>query len=212
MNSGPLLRGLYAITDSQLLADGKLLPYVEAALKGGAKLLQYRDKSNDHARRLAEAQALQSLCTDYGAALIINDDLELAAHLGVGLHLGQSDGSLRAARQRLGPHAIIGATCHAQLELAATAASQSASYLAFGRFFNSQTKPGVPTATLELLQQARTRFALPLAAIGGITLEHAPALIANGASLLAVINALFAAEDARAVEHRARAFSQLFTD
>ncbi|MFZ3182990.1 MAG: thiamine phosphate synthase [Pseudomonas sp.] len=206
------LRGLYAITDSQLLADGKLLPYVEAVLKGGAQLLQYRDKSTDSARRLYDAQALQELCERYGASLIINDDLELAARLGVGLHLGQGDGSLLAARQRLGPQAIIGATCHAQLELAAAAAANGASYLAFGRFFNSQTKPGVPTATLELLEQARHRFALPLAAIGGITLEHAPALIANGASLLAVINDLFAAEDASAVERRARAFSELFTN
>jgi thiamine-phosphate pyrophosphorylase len=209
MNSA--LRGLYAITDSQLLADGKLLPYVEAALKGGAQLLQYRDKSTDAAQRLYDAQTLQELCERYGASLIINDDLELAARLGVGLHLGQSDGSLLAARQRLGPQAIIGATCHAQLELADAAAANGASYLAFGRFFNSQTKPGVPTATPELLTQARNRFALPLAAIGGITLARAPALIANGASLLAVINDLFAAEDASAVERRARAFSELFT-
>ena len=212
MSCPPILRGLYAITDSQLLADGKLLPYVEAALKGGALLLQYRDKSTDAGRRLNEAQALQALCAQYGAALIINDDLELAAHLGVGLHLGQSDGSLGAARKRLGPHAIIGATCHAQLELAATAAANGASYLAFGRFFNSQTKPGAPSATTELLQQARADFALPLAAIGGITLARAPALISHGASLIAVINDLFAAEDASSVEQRARGFSQLFTD
>jgi thiamine-phosphate pyrophosphorylase len=209
--SSGVLRGLYAITDSQLLADGKLLPYVEAALKGGAQLLQYRDKSTDNARRLQEAQALQALCQDYGAALIINDDLELAAHLGVGLHLGQSDGSLAAARQRLGPQAIIGATCHAQLQLAAEAAANGANYLAFGRFFNSQTKPGAPSATPELLKQAQTRFDLPLAAIGGITLERAPTLIASGASLIAVINDLFAAADATAVEQRARAFSQLFS-
>ena len=67
------LRGLYAITDSQLLAGGKLLPYVEAALQGGARLLQYRDKSGDTARRLDEAQALQDLCARYDATLIIND-------------------------------------------------------------------------------------------------------------------------------------------
>ncbi|MBP8203441.1 MAG: thiamine phosphate synthase, partial [Pseudomonas sp.] len=120
------LRGLYAITDSQLLA-GKLLPFVEAALKGGVKLLQYRDKSIDEARRLREAEALRECCTRYGAALIINDDAELAARLGVGLHLGQSDGSLSAARALLGRHAIIGGTCHAQLELAETAAKEGAS-------------------------------------------------------------------------------------
>ena len=204
------LRGLYAITDSQLLADGKLLPYVEAALKGGARLLQYRDKSADQARRLREAEALRELCRQYGADLIINDDAELAARLGVGVHLGQSDGSLAAARALLGPKAIIGATCHAQLELAATANREGASYLAFGRFFNSQTKPGAPAATVELLSQARAHFNLPLVAIGGITLDNGAGLIARGADMLAVIHALFAADSTSEVERRARAFSALF--
>lgn len=206
------LRGLYAITDSQLLADGRLLPYVEAALKGGAKLLQYRDKSDDAARRLRQAEALRELCLRHGAQLIINDDLELAARLGVGLHLGQGDGSLSAARALLGRNAIIGATCHAQLELAEQARQEGASYVAFGRFFNSQTKPGAPAASLELLEQARARVRLPIVAIGGVTLDNAPALIARGASMVAVIHALFAAENAAEVERRAHAFSQLFAD
>jgi thiamine-phosphate pyrophosphorylase len=206
------LRGLYAITDSQLLADGRLLPYVEAALKGGAKLLQYRDKSEDAARRLRQAEALRDLCLRHGAQLIINDDAELAARLGVGLHLGQEDGSLAAARALLGRDAIIGATCHAQLELAEQARQEGASYIAFGRFFDSQTKPGAPAATPELLEQARARFRLPIVAIGGVTLDTAPQLIARGASMVAVIHALFAAENAAEVERRARAFSQLFAD
>lgn len=206
------LRGLYAITDSQLLADGKLLPYVEAALKGGAKLLQYRDKSDDAARRLRQAEALRELCLRHGAQLIINDDLELAARLGVGLHLGQEDGSLSAARALLGHKAIIGATCHASLELAEQARSEGASYLAFGRFFTSNTKPGAPAAPLELLEQARTRFRLPLVAIGGVTLDNAPQLLARGASMVAVVHALFAAPNAAEVERRAHAFSQLFAD
>ena len=204
------LRGLYAITDSQLLADGKLLPYVEAALKGGARLLQYRDKSADAARRLREAEALRELCRQYGADLIINDDAELAARLGVGVHLGQSDGSLAAARALLGRKAVIGATCHAQLELAASANREGASYLAFGRFFNSQTKPGAPAASIKLLNQARTQFNLPLVAIGGIDLDNAGQLIGAGADLLAVVHALFSASSAAEVERRARAFSALF--
>ncbi|MCO6060041.1 thiamine phosphate synthase [Pseudomonas sp. MOB-449] len=204
------LRGLYAITDSQLLAGGKLLPYVEAALKGGARLLQYRDKSSDEARRLREAEALGELCTRYGAQLIINDDAELAARLGVGLHLGQGDGSLAAARALLGRQAIIGGTCHASLDLAATALKEGASYIAFGRFYNSQTKPGAPAATPDLLDQARQRFQLPIVAIGGVTLDNAPELIARGASMVAVIHALFGADSAAEVERRARAFSALF--
>ncbi|MDP2242618.1 thiamine phosphate synthase [Pseudomonas sp.] len=204
------LRGLYAITDSQLLADGKLLPYAEAALKGGAILLQYRDKSSDDARRLRQAEALRELCNRYGAGLIVNDDAELAARLGVGLHLGQSDGSLSVARALLGRQAIIGGTCHAQLELAEAAAKEGASYVAFGRFFDSNTKPGAPSATLELLDEAKSRINLPIVAIGGVTLDNAGLLIAHGASMVAVIHALFAADSAAEVERRARAFSALF--
>lgn len=203
------LRGLYAITDSELL-KGRLLPYVEAALKGGATLLQYRDKSSDNARRLRDAETLRELCNRYGATLIINDDAELAARLGVGLHLGQTDGSLSAARALLGRQAIIGGTCHAQLELAEAAAKEGASYVAFGRFFNSNTKPGAPAATVELLDQAKARINLPIVAIGGVTLDNAPALIERGASMVAVVHALFAADSAAEVERRARAFSDLF--
>ena len=203
------LRGLYAITDSELL-KGKLLPYVEAALKGGATLLQYRDKSSDDARRLREAEALRELCNRYGAALIINDDAELAARLGVGLHLGQGDGSLSAARALLGRQAIIGGTCHAQLELAEAATKEGASYVAFGRFFNSTTKPGAPAADVALLAAAKAKVNLPIVAIGGVTLDNAPELIAHGASMVAVVHGLFGADSAAEVERRARAFSALF--
>ena len=204
------LRGLYAITDTALLDGGRLLPYCEAALKGGARLLQYRDKSADAARRLDEAQALSELCSAHGASLIINDDLLLAQRLDVGLHLGQEDGSLSHARQYLGRQAIIGGTCHAQLELAERAVAEQASYIAFGRFFNSQTKPGAPAASCELLVQARERFSLPIVAIGGVTLDNAGGLIAHGADMVAVIHALFAADSAAAVEDRAHAFTALF--
>lgn len=204
------LRGLYAITDSQLLDGGRLLPYVEAALKGGAKLLQYRDKSDDASRRLREAEALRDLCARYGATLLINDDAELAARLGVSVHLGQTDGSLAAARALLGRNAVIGGTCHASLDLAEKAIAEGASYVAFGRFFASQTKPGASAASLELLEQAKAHFNVPLVAIGGVTLDNAPELIARGADMIAVIHALFAADSPAEVEQRARAFSQLF--
>ncbi len=205
------LRGLYAITDSALLSDGRLLPYCEAALRGGAKLLQYRDKSTDTARRLQEAQALQALCQTYNARLIINDDVNLAAQLGADLHLGQEDGCLLSAREQLGPDAIIGATCHAQFKLAEQAVQQSADYIAFGRFYSSQTKPGDVFASTELLKHAQ-QLQCPVVAIGGITLENGSTLIEHGAAMLAVIHGLFAAESPAAVEQRARAFSALFTD
>ncbi|NER61029.1 thiamine phosphate synthase [Pseudomonas sp. MAFF212428] len=203
------LRGLYAITDSQLLA-GRFLSYVEAALEGGVTLLQYRDKSQDEARRLREAETLMKLCERYRTQLVINDDAELAARLGVGVHLGQTDGPLTPARTLLGRNAIIGATCHAQLELAEQAAREGASYVAFGRFFNSVTKPGAPACDLALLQQARARIKLPIAVIGGITLDNAAPLVAHGADLLAVIHGLFGADSTAEVTRRARAFNALF--
>ncbi|MBH3412166.1 MULTISPECIES: thiamine phosphate synthase [Pseudomonas] len=203
------LRGLYAITDSQLLA-GRFLSHVEAALEGGVCLLQYRDKGDDAARRLREAEALMKLCERYGTQLIINDDAELAARLGVGVHLGQTDGPLTPARALLGRQAIIGSTCHASLELAAQAANEGASYVAFGRFFNSVTKPGAPAANVDLLEQARAQVKLPIAVIGGITLDNAAPLIAHGADLLAVIHGLFGADSAQEVTRRARAFNALF--
>ncbi|MDG9884825.1 thiamine phosphate synthase [Pseudomonas sp. GD04058] len=204
------LRGLYAITDSQLLA-GRFLPYVEAALEGGVTLLQYRDKSNDQARRLREAETLRDLCARYGTRLIINDDAELAARLGVGVHLGQTDGPLTPARTLLGKDAIIGSTCHAQLELAEQASREGASYVAFGRFFNSLTKPGAPAADLALIGQAKARVKLPVAVIGGITLDNAAPLVEHGADLLAVIHGLFGADSTQEVTRRARAFNALFS-
>lgn len=204
------LRGLYAITDSHLLTQGRLLPWVDAALAGGARILQYRDKSDDPARRLDEARQLKGLCEYYGATLIINDDLPLAAELGVGLHLGRDDGCLREARAQLGNAAIIGATCHADLMFAEQAQAAGASYIAFGRFFQSVTKPGTPQATPVLLEQARQRFSLPIVAIGGITLHNAPQLIGAGANMLAVVNGLFGTPSAVEVERRARGFTELF--
>lgn len=204
------LRGLYAITDSQLLA-GRFLSYVEAALEGGVTLLQYRDKSDNQAQRLREAEALRELCERYKTRLIINDDAELAARLGVGVHLGQTDGPLTPARTLLGREAIVGSTCHSQLELAEQAAREGASYVAFGRFFNSVTKPGAPAANVELIQQAKARIKLPVAVIGGITLDNAAPLVEHGADLLAVVHGLFGADSPQEVTRRARAFNALFS-
>lgn len=202
------LRGLYAITDNRLLA-GKFLSYVEAALDGGVTLLQYRDKSGDETQRLREATALLRLCEQYKARLIINDDAEVAARLGVGVHMGQNDGSLTDARALLGHKAIVGATCHGSLEMASKAKADGATYLAFGRFFNSTTKPDAPAVALDVLTQARARFNMPIAVIGGITLENAPLLVEHGADLLAVVHGLFGAENTQEVTRRARAFNAL---
>lgn len=202
-----LQRGLYAITDSALLA-GRLRASVHAALQGGARVVQYRDKSTDRAQRLDDVLMLLPLCRQHGVPLLINDDVELAVATGAdGVHLGRGDATLVAARARLGPQAIIGATCHDSLDFAAEAASHGASYLAFGAMYPSATKPGAATARLATLTAAR-RFGLPVVAIGGISSDNAAPVIAAGADNVAVISDLWTAPDIAA---RAREFSRLFS-
>lgn len=203
-----ILKGLYGITDNKLLADGRLLPYVEAALQGGMKVLQYRDKAQDTQRRHQEASALLTLCEQYQAQLIINDDVLLAKKLGVGVHLGQEDGSIQKARELLGNKAIIGATCHGSIELAQQAKTEGASYVAFGRFFVSKTKPDAKPTDISVLPQAQA-LGLPICVIGGITLQNAPILLKQGANLLAVVNELFAVESPKQVKAIAEQFVQL---
>ncbi|MFK7161724.1 thiamine phosphate synthase [Marinospirillum sp. MEB164] len=189
-NSG--LTGLYAITSArQLHSDFSLLSSTQAAFEGGVQILQYRAKDQDASRALRQARLLARLCREYHVIFLINDDPYLAkacdAH---GVHLGQQDCSITQARQLLGPHAIIGQTCHASLDLAQRALDQGADYLAFGRCFPSQTKPEAPPASLDIFQQA-ARFGLPMVGIGGITPATAGEVVRAGAQMIAVCDSLF---------------------
>lgn len=192
---------LYAITDSQLLPGNKLFTAVESALQGGCKWIQYRDKSGDSTKRAQEAQQLVALCNQYHAALIVNDDVQLALTVNAhGVHLGQEDGSPQAARQLLGDDAIIGVTCHDSLELAQQAINEGASYIAFGRFFPSHTKPHARPAKFTLISEAKTKFPnTPVVVIGGITLGNAHILLDAGADKIAVCHELFSADDIKQV-------------
>lgn len=203
------LRGLYAITPDW--SDSRrLLATTEAILAGGCRILQYRNKSTSDCHRQEQAVALRGLTRRYGALLIINDDVDLALFAEAdGVHLGEDDGELAAARGRLGRAAILGASCYQSLDLARNAARAGADYLAFGSFFASPTKPLARRADPALLAAARAEIDLPLCAIGGITLDNAASLPAAGADLLAVISALYDAADPRAATER---FIQLFED
>ena len=199
---------LYAITDTQLMPNEKLFTGVAAALKGGCKFIQYRDKSNNAEQRLTDATQLLTLCNRYNATLIINDDVQLAQRINAqGVHLGQGDGDVKAARVLLGTNTIIGVTCHDSLALAEKAIADGANYIAFGRFFLSNTKPNARPAPLNLLREAREKFPTTMiVAIGGITIENAKQVLDAGADMIAVCNNLFAAEN---IEQQATLFINL---
>lgn len=191
------LRGLYAITPE----GGDVERKVRLALEGGVALLQYRRKT----RNEKEARAIVQLAREFGVPVIINDDVALALELDAdGAHLGRDDGELASARQRLGKK-LLGASCYNDPSLARAAVQAGADYVAFGSVFASPTKPAAVRAPLRLFKDARA-LGVPLAAIGGVTLDNAPRLIAAGADLLAVISDLFDAPDIR---QRARDYGKL---
>lgn len=190
------LRGLYAITPE----TGDVERKTRLALEGGMALLQYRQKTRD----LDLARAIVRLGRQFGVPVIINDDVELALELGAdGVHLGREDGELAPARKRL-PGKLLGASCYNDAALAHAAVKAGADYVAFGSVFSSPTKPAAVRAPLALFGEP---YGVPLAAIGGITLQNAPQVIAAGADLLAVITDLFDAADIR---QRARDYAKLF--
>ena len=176
-------------------STSRLLAACEPALLAGASWLQYRDKSNDPVRRLEQARELVGLARQCKARIIINDDVQLAQACGAdGVHLGEHDGDLQAARTHLGPTAIIGVSCYNDLLRARDAAAGGANYLAFGAFFPSSTKPTARHASPDILTAART-LGVPLCAIGGISSANAADLVAAGADLIAVVSAVFDAAD-----------------
>lgn len=202
--AGRAIHGLYAITPQTEDTD-RLVRLVAAALAGGARAVQYRDKSGDRARRRAQAGALRSLCRKHGVPLIVNDDLALALEVRAeGVHLGRDDTDPAAARARLGRGMLIGASCYADSVRALAAVRAGADYVAFGSVFASRTKPEAVHAPLSLFARVREQIAVPLVAIGGITPANAAEVLAAGADALAVSSALFDAPD---VEAAAAAFS-----
>ena len=197
-------QGLYVITDGP---RPDLLGVVAQALAGGARLLQYRDKTADHERRLTEARAIRALCAARQIPLIINDDVELARTVGAaGVHLGEDDVDVAAARIVLGENAIVGVSCYDSLERAQRLVADGADYIAFGAFFPSPTKPHARRASFELLRQTAA-LGVPRVAIGGITPDNGGSLIDAGADYLAVISAVFGDPDVRGAAAR---FAQLF--
>lgn len=201
------LRGLYLVTP-ELADTGALLGAVARVLSARPAIVQYRSKLVDPALRREQASRLLALCRKARIPLVINDDLALALEIGAdGAHLGRDDGDLAGARKALGPARILGASCYGEWARAEAAVAAGVDYVAFGAMFPSSTKPQAPLAPLEMLTRAKAEFGLPVAAIGGITLDNAPLLIAAGADLPAVISDVFSAPDPAA---RAAAYAGLF--
>ncbi|MCW8196217.1 thiamine phosphate synthase [Proteobacteria bacterium 005FR1] len=206
-----MIEGLYAITNEDLMPGGLLLEKTEAALLGGCRLVQYRNKMASAEAKRIEAAKLRELCERHGASLIVNDSVSLAFDVNAhGVHLGQDDEAVDRAREILGDKAIVGATCHASLSLARRACDLGADYLAFGRFFPSQTKPQAPPAELSLIAEIKAQLHLPTVAIGGINRDNAASLIAAGADCLAVSHELFRGDDLDEIRRRAAQFTSLF--
>lgn len=202
------ISGLYAITpdteDSAIL-----LLMVSAALRGGARVVQYRNKSASQQQRYEQCNGLAKLLREHDGLLIVNDDPNLAAEVGAGgVHLGRHDSSIPDARKQLGAKRLIGVSCYDDLERARAAVAAGADYVAFGSFFRSATKPEASTAPISILHRAKAELDVPVVAIGGINSDNAGLLIEAGADAVAMLGALFGAMD---IEAQACSVSALFT-
>ena len=207
MTTAPRIEGLYAVTPETADIED-LARKVDAAIGGGARTVQYRNKNAPDALRLRQLQRLAPICRRSGALLIVNDSVELAREVQAdGVHLGKDDGDVATARRVLGARACIGVSCYNELQRARDAAANGADYVAFGSFFPSATKPGAVRADLDLLRRARQALDLPIVAIGGIDAGNAGHLVEAGADAVAVVSALFDAADVGAA---ARRLAELF--
>jgi thiamine-phosphate pyrophosphorylase len=209
---GAAMRGLYLVTPNWNDTE-RLLAATEAALAGGAALVQYRHNDADADLRAEQAAALLALCRCHNRPLIINDHLDLCIQLDAdGVHLGHTDGGIAAARALLGRDKIVGASCYGELELARAAQAAGASYVAFGGFYPSPVKKYSFVTQPELLDRARAEITLPIVVIGGMTLTNAAPLVVRGADMVAAITSVYGSDAAAQSDAgaAARAFAALF--
>lgn len=203
------LRGLYAVTPDA--ADTfALLAKCAAALDGGARAIQIRNKTSPPGLRREQARAIVGLCRARGALAIVNDDPALAREVDAdGVHVGEDDAAIADARAVVGAQRLVGASCYDSLERARTAVAAGADHVAFGSFFASGTKPLARRAPLDLVPHARA-LGVPVVAIGGIDEHNARSLAQAGVDAIAVIGALFGHDDPDAVAGAARRIAAAF--
>jgi thiamine-phosphate pyrophosphorylase len=201
------MKGLYIVTpdwdDTQ-----RLLQVTEAALKGGASLVQYRHKTAADELRREQAECLLALCRSYRVPLVINDFVALCMELDAdGVHVGGTDASVAEVRATVGPDRIVGASCYGDLQLARDAQRAGASYVAFGGFYPSRVKKYDVSTSADIIAQSKAEIALPVVVIGGMTQQNAVPLVAQGADMVAAISSVYSATDPQVA---AREFASLF--
>lgn len=203
------MRGLYLITNDDPIQ--LLLEKLDVALATKqVAILQYRRKKIEKANQPAEVGQIKLLCEKYQVPFVINDDLELAAQFGLGVHLGQSDGEITDAKSQLPQNVIIGRTCLNSLEFAQKAIADGATYIAFGAVYATSTKPEAGNVGIEVIKQAAAQYDLPICAIGGLTVENSKPVIEAGADLCAVISDILGRSTAE-IPARVQAWAQLFS-
>jgi thiamine-phosphate pyrophosphorylase len=201
------MRGLYIVTPDWD-DTAKLLETTEAALRGGASIVQYRHKTADAVLRREQAECLLELCRSYKRPLVINDYVDLCLTLDAdGVHVGGTDATVAEVRAALGPAKIVGASCYGSMDLARNAHQAGASYVAFGGFYPSRVKKYPVTTPPEIIAQSKSEISLPVVVIGGMTHSNAAPLVAQGADMVAAISSVYSAGDP---EIAAKAFAELF--
>lgn len=201
------LKGLYVITDEKLTPYNKILKMVEEALKGGAKIVQLRDKTNSDNFLISYGFSLKELCETYNAYFIVNDRVDLAVKLNAhGVHIGKEDADIVQVKQKL-RNKIIGVSCYGDIERAKTMESLGASYVAFGSFYSSTTKPEAKVIDKSIIQEAKKILSIPVCVIGGLNVERAKELVFLGADMVAVVSDIWTAPS---IQKRAEEYKNLF--
>ena len=196
---------IYAVTDRSWTGRMSLYEQVEAALRGGATMVQLREKElgeADHEAFLEEARRMHELTAGYGAPLIIDDNIAIALESDAeGVHVGQNDMDAREARRLLGPDRILGVTAKT-VEQALRAQAAGADYLGSGAVFGTSTKPEAVPMSMERLKEICAAVTIPVVAIGGICLENIGRLTGSGVAGAAIVSGIFGAEDIEGTTRR----------
>lgn len=195
---------LYAVTDRTWLDGRTLTECVTDALAGGVTCVQLREKDAPQAEVVLRARALAPLCKEAGVPLIVNDDVDAALSAQAdGVHVGQSDAACAEARAKLGPEAIVGVSVQT-VEQALAAQADGADYLGVGAVFGTATKPDADDVGIDGLRAICAAVDIPVVAIGGLNVATIPQIAGTGANGVAVVSALFAADDIRAATRELR--------